>query len=89
MFEKNLNLPLDKLRIKIIKTGLIGIILFMLSVVGAGISHYLAYTPDYISLSRLILSVSVIVFIFGVSVLIYFRKLINLYNLKNNNSQNQ
>ena len=89
MFEKDLNMPLDKLRIKIIKTGVIGIIIFILSMVGAGISHYLSYTLDCITLRRVILFISVIVFFFGVSVLIYFRKLVNLFYLKKNNSQIQ
>ena len=89
MFEEDSDLPLDKLRLKIIKTGLIGIFVFILSIVGAGISHYFSYTPDYITLRRVILLVSVIIFFFGVSILIYFRKLVILFNLKRNNSQIQ
>ena len=76
---ENNNTPLDELRKKIIIIGFIGIFIFAISIVGAAISYYIASIPDYASLRSTILMFSLMDFIFGIGILLVFRKHINTY----------
>ena len=76
---ENNNTPLEELRKKIIIIGFIGIFIFAISIVGAAISYYIASIPDYASLRSTILMFSLMDFIFGIGILLVFRKHINTY----------
>lgn len=86
MFKSNNNLSVVKLKNKIFKSACIGIFLFLSSVAGAGISHYLSTFPEYDTLSKEILSLSLIDFFIGIGVLFAFRNYILMY--KKMNEQN-
>lgn len=76
------NKDLNDLRKKIIKTGLIGIFIFALSIAGAETSRYISKMPDYSNLNILILVASVIIFFLGFCTLLKFRKMIKIYKTK-------
>ena len=73
------NIPLDELRKKIIKIGFVGIFVFALAIAGAAASHYFADMPNYANLRKGLLIFSLIDFIFGISILLVFRKHIISY----------
>ena len=76
---ENNNTSLEELRKKTIIIGLIGIFIFASSIVGAALSYYVASIPDYASLRSTILIFSLIDFVFGIGILLVFRKHINSY----------
>lgn len=78
------NNDLEELRNKIIKTGLFGIFIFALSVIGSVITFYIGKTPEYAYLRILILLVSSGLFLIGLVILYFFKDLIETYKLINN-----
>ena len=79
MIENNKYSPLDKLRKKIIITGIIGVYLFATSIIGAVLSRYFASDPNYANISKTVFMFSLIDFVFAVGILLVFRNFIISY----------
>ena len=75
--EKDLN----EVKREVIKIGSIGILIFAIAIGGAILFFYLGKTPEYAILRRVILLISVIIFIIGLVILYFFKLYVEMYFL--------